>query len=145
MRILAVDDEFVALSKLVSLLEPLGQCDAYTSGQQALDQFRRVLGNGECYDLLMIDINLQDMNGLELLVRFQKDERNFQARSSKKLIVTAESTASNVTAAINGECDGFLVKPLRRAVLMEKLAALQIVASEAASGAEPAGAAVAGS
>jgi two-component system, chemotaxis family, chemotaxis protein CheY len=145
MRILAVDDEFVALSKLVALLEPLGKCDAFTSGQQALDQFRKVVSNGGAYDLLMIDINLQDMSGLELLVRFQKDERKFQVRGAKKFIVTATSTASNVQAAIAGKCDGFLVKPVRRAVLMEKLAELQLVPGGRTAQAEPAGAPVAAS
>jgi two-component system, chemotaxis family, chemotaxis protein CheY len=141
MRILAVDDEFVALSKLVTLLEPLGQCDAFTSGYQALNQFRKVLAEGESYDLLLIDINLQDANGLDLLARFQKIEREFQVGSARKVIVTAESTSSNVAAAVAGRCDGFLVKPVRRAVLMEKLAALQLVPFEAVLKAEPSGAA----
>lgn len=126
MHSLTVDDEFVALSKVVSVLETLGPCDAFTSGQQALEQFRRTLAKGGHYDLILIDINLSDTNGLELLGRFQKEERACGAKPAKKLIVSANSTVFNVEAAIAGNCDGFLVKPVRRAVLLEKLAALQL-------------------
>jgi len=45
----------------------------------------------------------------------------------RKLIVSADSTAENVRAAKHAECDGFLVKPVQRAVLLEKLATLELL------------------
>lgn len=132
MRSLAIDDEFVALSKMVAMLEPFGQCDAATSGQQALDLFCKALKEASPYRLVTIDINLPDTNGIMLLGRLQREERRCEAPRARKLVVTAESTTSNVLAALTGECDGFLAKPVRRAVLLEKLAALSLLTENVA-------------
>jgi two-component system chemotaxis response regulator CheY len=136
MRSLAIDDEFVALSKMVTLLEPFGQCDAATSSQQALELYRKALQEGCPYALVTIDINLPDTNGIALLERLHSEERRRGARRAWKLMVTAESTASNVLAAASGECDGFLVKPVRRAVLVRKLATLGLLPESIAAQAE---------
>jgi two-component system, chemotaxis family, chemotaxis protein CheY len=124
MRTLSIDDDFVALAKMVTLLGPLGQCDAATCSRQAMELFAMALNRGRPYELVTIDINLPDINGIALLGRLQAEERRRNAPHSAKLMITAESTASNVLASLTGECDGFLVKPVRRAVLMDKLAKL---------------------
>ncbi len=132
MRSLVIDDEFVALSKMVGLLRPLGDCDAATSGEQALNLFLRALTNGAPYDLITIDINMPDMNGITLLSRFQAEEKVHCSPASRKLMVTADSSASNVRAALAGDCDGFIVKPIKRAVLADKLASLHLVPEHSA-------------
>ncbi|HRX86192.1 MAG TPA: response regulator [Phycisphaerae bacterium] len=127
MRTLVIDDEFVALSRLVAILEKIDACDAATSGEQGLEMFRKALWDRQPYDLVIIDINMPDANGLDLLVAFRREENRYCVPRSRKLIVSADSTAENVRAAKHGECDGFLVKPVRRAVLVEKLSALELL------------------
>ena len=127
MRSLAIDDEFVALTKMTTLLRPLGPCDAATSGKQAIEMCEEALKQGLPYKLITIDIGLPDMNGLALLVRIWKEEKKYNAERATKLVVTANSTASNVLAAATGECDGFLVKPVRRPVLFRKLSLLGLL------------------
>jgi CheY-like chemotaxis protein len=121
MRSLVIDDEFVALTKLSLLLEPLGQCDAATSGHQGLELFKQALLDACPYNLVTIDINMPDFNGIALLGRLRREEQQRGAGRAKMLIATAASTTSNVLAAMTGECDGFLAKPIRRAVLFAKL------------------------
>jgi len=127
MRSLAIDDEFVALSKMVAMLKPYGECDAALDSQQALELFCRALEDSRPYGLVMIDINLPDINGITLLGRLQEEERRRSAPRATKVMVTADGTLSNVLAAVTGECDGFLVKPVRREVLCEKLVALGLL------------------
>jgi two-component system, chemotaxis family, chemotaxis protein CheY len=127
MRSLVIDDEFVALNKLVGLLTPFGQCDAATSGCQALEMFCRALKDTCPYRLVTIDINMPDINGIVLLGRLQQAERVVACISARKLMVTAASSESHVLAAATGDCDGFLVKPVRRTVLLQKLQALGLV------------------
>jgi two-component system, chemotaxis family, chemotaxis protein CheY len=127
MRSLVVEDEFVALSKMVAMLEPFGQCDAATSSQQAWQLFCQALKEASPYRLVTIDINLPDTDGITLLGRLQGEERRCGAPRARKLVATAASTASNLLAALTGECDGFLVKPVRRGVLLEKLAAFGLL------------------
>ncbi|MGA2499143.1 MAG: response regulator [Tepidisphaeraceae bacterium] len=132
MRSLAIDDEFVALSKMVAMLVPFGECDAATSSQQALELFFIALENARPYSLVTIDINLPDTNGITLLGRLQGEERRRRAPRARKLMVTAQSTTSNVLAALSGECDGFLVKPVRRVVLIAKLVELDVLTANMA-------------
>ena|SRR5687767_6170920 len=67
MRILVVDDEPAVLETLCYLLVDLGH-DAIgvTSGQLALDRFRRA-----SYDLVVVDLVMPHMNGLEVLRRLR--------------------------------------------------------------------------
>ena len=132
MRTLVIDDEFIALSKMIALLEPLGQCDAATNGQQAMDLFRKSISDGCPYQLITIDINMPDTNGIRLLGQLQREEQTHNWPHARKLIVTAASTTSNVLAALTGDCDGFLAKPVRRNVLWDKLASLGLLPSRAA-------------
>jgi two-component system, chemotaxis family, chemotaxis protein CheY len=133
MRSLVIDDEFVALAKMASMLATLGESDAATNGEQALDLFIKALKDGKPYDLITIDINMPDMNGLTLLGRLHAEEKVRNCPKSRKIIVTAESRASNVRAALACDCDGFLVKPVRRATLLEKLTTLNLIPSPAAN------------
>lgn len=134
MRSLVIDDEFVALSKLVALLEPLGRCDAATCGRQALELLAGALSGGTPYHLITIDIRMPDIDGLLLLARILEGERLYGAPRARKLIITAGGTSANVRAAAAAGCDGFLVKPVRRAVMLAKLANLGLVSGAAATG-----------
>ena len=127
MRSLVIDDEFIALSKMVSLLEPLGPCDAATNGAQALEMFGRAIKEGCLYDLITVDINMPDMNGISLLARFRAEERMRRCVGSRKIVVSADSSSATIRAALMNECDEFIVKPIKRDVLMGKLAHLQLL------------------
>lgn len=130
---LVIDDEFVALSKMVTMLEQFGPCDGATTAQQGLELFRNALKAGNPYRLVTIDINLPDADGLTLLKRFHAEERrNGDTIHARMLMVTAESSMSNVLAAVASKCDGFLVKPVRQSLLFEKLVALGFLFGNAA-------------
>jgi two-component system chemotaxis response regulator CheY len=124
MRILAVDDEFVALTKMVALLGEYGRCDAATNGKQAYEMFAEALMLGEPYDLVTIDINMPEVDGLHLLEKMHKGEAGSRHKTALKIMITAESTPETVMAAGRRKCDAFLAKPIQREVLQKKLAEL---------------------
>jgi CheY-like chemotaxis protein len=53
----------------------------------------------------------------------------------KKIMVTTSGTKENLILATAKGCDGFIVKPVKRDTLKEKMAALGFVADDPASGA----------
>ncbi|MCC6581452.1 MAG: response regulator [Phycisphaeraceae bacterium] len=130
MRCLVIDDEIVACTKMAAMLEPFGRCDPAHTSAEAFNLFRQALHEHCPYDLATIDINLPDMNGITLLGRLRIEERQRGVPHARMLMVTAEGTASNVLAALSGECDGFLVKPVRGAVLIEKLVKLGMLTDD---------------
>jgi CheY-like chemotaxis protein len=68
LRILQVDDDDLILASIPLLLELQGHAvTTATGGQEALDQ----LGGGLAVDLVILDLNMPGMNGLETLHRLR--------------------------------------------------------------------------
>jgi two-component system chemotaxis response regulator CheY len=124
MHSLVVDDELVALSKVRSTLSLYGESDSARSGAEALDSYREAIRCKCPYEVVTIDINLPDTNGLRLLREFEILERWAGVPPAKKIMVTAEGTNAAVLQALAFKCDAFIVKPFRREFLMQKLSAL---------------------
>lgn len=123
MRILLIDDEPVALTKLELMLAKVGTCDTATSGIAATECFVKAIADNQPYDLVTIDIELPDITGLDLLDRFCLLEKKNVIAPAKKIMVTAHSNVDYVVKARN-QCHAFVVKPLRKATLLEKIEAL---------------------
>lgn len=127
MRILVIDDEFAALKKLEVLLSEYGDCDAATNGSQAKLFFAEAIKEGNPYGLITIDIGLPDMSGFELLKFFSTIESKSSKISAKKIMVTGSGDPENVLDA-GKYCNGYITKPVKKEVLLEKLKKLGIEA-----------------
>jgi CheY-like chemotaxis protein len=124
MRSLVVDDEFVALSKMVLLMKAYGPCDAATHGEQAMTMIRAAIEEDMPYDLIALDINMPGTNGLQLLQTINSEEQCRRSPPVRKIVVSAASSRTNVTRAMERHCEAFLVKPVQRELLnatLEKL------------------------
>lgn len=120
MRILLIDDEPVALTKLELMLTNVGLCDTAATGVAATEHFVKAINENQPYDLITIDIELPDITGLELLNRFCLLEQENGIAPAKKIMVTAHSKVDYVVKA-RSKCDAFVVKPLRKLTLLEKI------------------------
>ena len=123
MRILLIDDEPIALTKLELMLTSVGTCDSASSGIAATELFVKAIGDDQPYDLVTIDIELPDITGLDLLDRFCLLEQKNGIARARKIMVTAHSNVDYVVKA-RGKCDAFVVKPVRKRTLLEKIDAL---------------------
>jgi len=120
MRILLIDDEPIALTKLELMLTNTGTCDTAGSGVEATEYFVKAINDNRPYDLVTIDIELPDITGLDLLNRFFELERKNGIAAARKIMVTAHSNMDYVVKA-KDKCDAFVVKPLRKATLLAKI------------------------
>lgn len=121
MQFLIVDDEFVALTKMIAMLTPHGICHASTNGKQAFEMYSRALINGQPYDLITLDIDMPSINGLMLLRLIYEREKESRSPLTKKMIISAQSSSKNVIQAFTYNCDVFIVKPVRKEILTGKL------------------------
>ena len=128
MRILLIDDEPVALTKMEMMLRETGDCDKAATGIEATGLFVKAIGENRPYDLVTIDIELPDITGLDLLSRFCQLETENQTPPAKKVMVTAHSKVNYVIKA-REQCDAFLVKPIRKDALLAKVTELLPVQS----------------
>ena len=81
--------------------------------------FRDVLPPGGSYDLVLVDLFMPGMDGIEVLQRFSADVRNC---ASRLYVISACDDESLRALALRSGADGYLTKPLQRSSLLELLA-----------------------
>jgi len=105
-RILVVEDSGAMRALIGTALEGLEEkleIDEAESGFAALRMLPRY-----AYDLIVTDINMPDINGLELLSFVKRDPRY---RSTPLLIVSSEGSERDREKGLALGADAYLVKP----------------------------------
>ncbi len=102
-RVLIVDDEPNARRVLELLLRKLG-CHVFSAadGLAALAVLKKTT-----IDLLITDLNMPEMNGLELLTAIRTEGHNFPV-----IVVTAYGTVENAVTAMKQGAFDFIIRPL---------------------------------
>ena len=107
-KILVVEDSFSMRSFVRSALESggeLGEVDVVeaSGGFDAL----RLLPRGP-YDLVITDINMPDINGLELIQFIRTNEHH---RTTPILLISTQSSERDRARALSLGADGYVAKP----------------------------------
>lgn len=103
-RVLIVDDDPSLTDLLVDTLEVIGyESKAAASAQQALTMLR-----GERFNLVITDINMPEMSGIELLQKIKEDHKDLPV-----MLITGVGSESLKQEAYEFGADGFLSKPFR--------------------------------
>ncbi len=124
MKTLIVEDDFTSRLFLQEALKAYGACHIAVNGEEAVEAVRMALEKDEPYDLICLDIMMPEMDGQEALKKIRTQEEDSGISSStgaKILMTTALGDLQNVSAAYRGLCDGYLVKPISKASLLEEL------------------------
>jgi two-component system, chemotaxis family, chemotaxis protein CheY len=91
-------------------------------GQEALD----VLEGGARPDVALIDWNMPNVDGLELVTRIRK---NPDWRSITLMMVTTESEYDQIVRALAAGAHEYVIKPFTPDAIVEKLQLLGLVAA----------------
>ena len=121
-RVLVVEDH--ATNREILLHEVLAagaQCELAADGVEGLDKLRAALSRNEPYHILLTDMRMPRMDGLELVRTVRNDAR---LRSTKMALLTSVSAAGEAAAVRAAGADAYLTKPVRRAELLSTLAEL---------------------
>ena len=120
MRALIVDDSKFIRDHLRQHLQRVGVvCVEAENGSLALD----ALAAGPAVDLILLDVNMPVMNGLEC-VRALRERK--LAPLAQVMMVTTEADNSFIETALAYGADEFLMKPFTPQSLREKLLLLGI-------------------
>lgn len=101
-RILAVDDDADTLALIVDILQDDGfEVYPCSNAEQALRALQR-----ESFRLILADIKLPRMSGVELLTRVRE-----MGLDTEVIIMTAYASVSTAVEALRGEAFDYLIKP----------------------------------
>lgn len=119
-RILAVDDCLTIQTMMVGCLNELGfeNITLADDGEEAINLVAQKTKSGEPFELIISDIRMPNMNGLEFLKLVRG------AMKDKKvpfLMVSAENDSATVLEAISRGVDQYIIKPFNSQMLAEKL------------------------
>lgn len=119
-RILAVDDCLTIQTMMVQCLNELGfeNITLADDGEEAINLVAKNTQDGSPFDLIISDIRMPNMNGLDFLKLVRG------AMKDKKvpfLMVSAENDQSIVLEAISQGVDQYIIKPFNTDMLATKL------------------------
>jgi two-component system chemotaxis response regulator CheY len=130
MNSLIVDDDFITRMLMQKFLAPYGECHTAINGKEAITVFEDSLKSGEPYDLVCLDIMMPEMDGQHTLsaIRTLEESRGIMIGDGVKVIMTtAVGDMNSKLRAFNESCDAYLVKPIERANLIEKLRSFHLI------------------
>jgi CheY-like chemotaxis protein len=117
MRILLAEDNPINQEVTVEMLESQGHSvDVAENGREALRIWREQRPD---LDLILMDLRMPDINGLEATTQIRGEEREDEHISI--IALTAHAIEGAREEAFDAGMDGYLAKPLRQEQLYEAL------------------------
>ena len=118
-NILICDDDITTREMLGGVLKTNGfTVTTVSDGQSALKAFKK-----KKFDLVLLDIWMPGMTGLELLGQLQKEKE-----IPKIVVMTSDQTPETLLGALRGKVYQFIAKPIEADALLElvRLQAIQV-------------------
>lgn len=109
-RILVVDDDRTTRHLLRALLKKAGYQVA--TAQDGVEALRKIEKGG--FDLVVADVWMPRMNGLEMLARLRAE-----GRQARVVVMTSDSTPETLLRAVREQAFQYLTKPIQAAELLE--------------------------
>ena len=133
LTVLVAEDNEINALLMRSLLTRLGhQAVIATNGEEALESWQAAKSAGTPYDLVLMDIQMPQLDGIETTKRIRAREAAQPGRQTPILALTANTLVEDRYACFEAGMDGFLIKPLDRDKLADALAGLAAAAHLAA-------------
>jgi len=129
MKLLIVEDDFVSRTVLLKQLSAYGSPDVAVNGLEAVKAVEMQIAADEPYDLICLDIMMPEMNGHEALRKIRDVEQaaGIEGLDRCKIIMTtALSGSEDILDSFRDECDGYLVKPIKKQDIKKLLGVLEL-------------------
>jgi PAS domain S-box-containing protein len=123
LAVLVAEDNEINALLMRSLLSRLGHHPVIaTNGTAALESWLAAKAAGSPYDLVLMDLQMPELDGIEATKRIRGHEAGRPGRRTPILALTANALVEDRYACFKAGMDGFLIKPLDREKLAQALA-----------------------
>jgi len=130
MKFLLVDDEFVSRKKAQKILSQYGESDMAVSGLEALNAVVRSHRENDPYNLIFLDVDMPDFNGLQVLEKIRSWETSKgipQKDAAKIIMLSVDDSQKTIDAALENGSQAYIVKPLNRNKLANAFKAVNYI------------------
>lgn len=132
LKTLIVDDHPASILLLQDMLSEHCECFAATAGAQAIALFEKALQAARPFAVVLLDIEMPGMNGIEVLkelrlreFEWRKQNLLFEDRRHARIIMqtASENPQDLFDSYLKGKCNGYINKPFNKKDLLEKVLA----------------------
>lgn len=124
-KFLIVDDNFENRQLLAEILREVAECDFAATGKEAIEAYNLALERGMPYNLILLDIELPEVNGLEILKKIRDSEKVAGIPLGEGIpIIIVTAYEKRFLEAYNQGCDDYVLKPINTDILLGKIANL---------------------
>jgi len=131
MKCLIVEDDKVSSQVLQKMMSRHGTYDVVVNGQEAVDLFRLAHESNSAYDLILMDIMMPEIDGLQSVLAIRKIEVHMNIPMTKKVKVVMTTSLDDprtiMKALYESDANSYLIKPIRLQKLEDELRALKLV------------------
>jgi len=121
-KILVVDDDFVSRKLMLEILKDKAKCDVAATGREAIEAYNVSIRENDIYDLILLDISMPDIEGLEVLKKIRENEERAGILLGEGIpIIMVTAHEEPYITAFNRGCDDYMLKPINASVLLGKI------------------------
>ena len=117
LSILIVEDDFVTRHLEVGLLSAFGECEVAVNGKEALKAFEVKMMSGTPYNLVLLDIMIPEIDGIDVLrgIReFETEQGNVGLGRTRVVIVSNRRDMETISQSFRDQSDAYIIKPVTR-------------------------------
>jgi len=120
-KILIVDDAFANRQLILEILKEVAQCDVASNGKEAIEAVNYARDK-DAYDLILLDIAMPEVNGLEFLHLLRETEKNAGIDLGEGVpVIMVTAHKKPFIEAFNEGCDDYILKPIDAGKLIQKI------------------------
>ncbi len=136
LRILIADDSRPLRTIAMHILSKHGTCQEAVDGRDAVAKFHEALERQEPYTLVVLDILMPRLNGIDALraIRDMEQRAGYDEDTRVKVLMltSLDDPKFMLEAQLDAQADFYLTKPLDAAAMREALVGLGLVESQPA-------------
>ena len=124
-KILIVDDNFENRQLLAEILREVVVCDFAATGKEAIGAYNLSFEKRSPYSLILLDLELPEVNGLEILKKIRESEESVGIPLGEGIpVIIVTAYEKRFLEAYNRGCDDYILKPINSDELLKKIAAV---------------------
>lgn len=119
---LLIEDSIIECKLMTKMLENYCNVTAVHCGLDGLREYYKSLEEGGTkYDVILLDINMPNMNGDEVLKHIQVHEDVLERFHARVIMVTANGDKATVMKLFALGCEEYIVKPINKEQLIKAI------------------------
>jgi two-component system chemotaxis response regulator CheY len=131
MKCLIVEDDPISSQVMAKMISRHGSFEVVDNGREAVEMFQRAHESNCPYDLIMMDLMIPEINGLQaaLIIREKEALMDISVTQRVKIIVATalDDPRTVIKALYDSDANSFLVKPITVQKIEAELRSLKLI------------------